>query len=470
MKKLLLVACVLLLASSVVLAGGIVTNTNQSAEYARMLNRNASTDVDAVYYNPAGLNMLQDGIHLYLSNQSIFQTREVKNSYTALNENKFKADVNAPLFPDVFAAYKSGKLAVSAGVTPIGGGGSANYKDGAPSFEVPFAAMVPTLTSMQVPGINGYQLDASFEGSSVYLGAQAAVSYKVNDMLSVGLGGRYVMANNTYKGHLKDIMLNTDAGTMPPGDYLRIVAQQLRQAGQTDLANQLEGYASQFDMSTADRIVDVKQTGNTFNGIISANLSPTRDINIGLRYETMGAMDVKNDTKESGGLKQFKADSSINKDIPAMFAGGISYRVLPQLKAMVDFNYYFNSGAGWSIENGNTTAEDDYEAGIGLEYSLNPKLLISAGYLYSKSGATKYYQEDISYSLSSNSVAVGAKYQVMPNLGVSLGVLNTFYMENSESIPAAEYVRSFGLGPATSVTQTYNKTSLDIAIGVSYSM
>ena len=40
----------LFICSSIV-SGQIVTNTNQSAQYMRMLTRNASTDIDAVYYN-----------------------------------------------------------------------------------------------------------------------------------------------------------------------------------------------------------------------------------------------------------------------------------------------------------------------------------------------------------------------------------------------------------------------------------
>ncbi|MCK7536356.1 MAG: hypothetical protein MZV63_37935 [Marinilabiliales bacterium] len=40
-------------------AGGIVTNTNQSAAWVRMFARDASTGIDAVYFNPAGLAKLR---------------------------------------------------------------------------------------------------------------------------------------------------------------------------------------------------------------------------------------------------------------------------------------------------------------------------------------------------------------------------------------------------------------------------
>ncbi|MBE0679684.1 MAG: aromatic hydrocarbon degradation protein, partial [Bacteroidales bacterium] len=63
MKKILTLFSALLVTGSL-LAGGLVTNTNQSAQYIRLLSRNASTDVDAVYYNPAGLTKLAPGFHL----------------------------------------------------------------------------------------------------------------------------------------------------------------------------------------------------------------------------------------------------------------------------------------------------------------------------------------------------------------------------------------------------------------------
>ncbi|MGC9364985.1 MAG: hypothetical protein ACP5FZ_10505, partial [Fidelibacterota bacterium] len=105
------------------MAGGIVTNTNQSAAYMRTLNRNASTDVDAVYYNPAGLTKLEEGLHLSLSNQSIWQTKTVTNSYPNLNNDEFVGDVSAPLFPNLYLAYKKGNVVISGGFEPIGGGG-----------------------------------------------------------------------------------------------------------------------------------------------------------------------------------------------------------------------------------------------------------------------------------------------------------------------------------------------------------
>jgi long-chain fatty acid transport protein len=188
-------------------AGGIMTNTNQSASFIRMPARDASLGIDAVYYNPAGLTRLGDGFHLSLNNQSIFQTRKINSSFALLNDGDYRGDVSAPLFPGVYAVYKTGRLAVSGGFMPVGGGGGAEYSRGLPSFENDFAA-VPMLVSGAGIPTTSYDADIFFEGSSVFYGGQLGVTYQLSEMIGVYGGIRYVAASNSYKGHLQNLMIN----------------------------------------------------------------------------------------------------------------------------------------------------------------------------------------------------------------------------------------------------------------------
>ena len=75
-----------------------------------------------------------------------------------------------------------------------------------PSFEVPASALPLLLTASGIP-TTAYSVDVAFDGSSTYLGGQAVVSYKINDMVSVAAGGRYFSATNENEGHL-DISIN----------------------------------------------------------------------------------------------------------------------------------------------------------------------------------------------------------------------------------------------------------------------
>lgn len=184
-----------------------MTNTNQSASYIRMVARDASLDVDAVYFNPAGLTLLDKGFHLGLNNQTIFQTRKIENPFLTLNKNEYTGKVSAPLFPSVYAVYNTGKLAISGGFMVIGGGGGAEYEKGLPSFETDYSLIPGLLTSQGIP-TNAYDVDIFFEGTSAFFGGQLGLSYKLSDIFSIYGGVRYVMANNTYKGYLKDLRIN----------------------------------------------------------------------------------------------------------------------------------------------------------------------------------------------------------------------------------------------------------------------
>jgi hypothetical protein len=209
MKKHLLLASVAMLLSATLIAGGIMTNSNQSAAYSRLLARNATLGIDGVYYNPAGLTKLSNGFHLSLNNQTIFQTKDVVNNYMYLHDTpstKFTGNVKAPVFPGVYAVYKMDKLAFSFGFNPVGGGGGAKYDKGLPSFEMGIADLVPSLKTSA--GVTQYQADINFEGTSVYFGYQFGVSYEVNPCFSVFAGLRSVSAKNTYKGSIANIMIN----------------------------------------------------------------------------------------------------------------------------------------------------------------------------------------------------------------------------------------------------------------------
>ncbi len=207
MKKIAVLIAGVFLLMNTAFAGGILTNTNQSAQFVRMLSRNASTDLDAVYFNPAGLTQMKNGFYFGLNNQTIFQNRTITNDFASLKNHEFKGETTVPAFPTAFAVYKLDKLAFSLGFGPNAGGGTAKYNKGLPSFEIPVSVIPKSLTASGIP-TNDYSAAISFEGSSVFWGAQLNGSYAINEIISVSAGVRMISAKNTYSGYLKDIMVN----------------------------------------------------------------------------------------------------------------------------------------------------------------------------------------------------------------------------------------------------------------------
>ena len=326
MKKALIVALsvlVLVTASSATL----VTNNNQSAIFLRLPSRAASLDLDAVYYNPAGLAVLKDGWHFSLNNQSIWQTKTVENDFPFLNAGTYDGEVKAPVFPGVYAAYKMGNLAFSFGFNPVAGGGSAEFATGLPSFEWQFSALPGMITGMGIPTTK-YSADIYFKGTSVYFGFQFNVSYALSETFSAAVGARYVSASNTYVGHIRSVSINP---TMPALGMTgsMITAKQFfttmqgyyTQIGNPVGAATMGAYAAQM----GDREVDAKQTASGFTPILSLDFHPMDNLNIALKYEFETKLEFTNETtKDDVGM--FPDGAKTRLDIPAFLSVGAQLR------------------------------------------------------------------------------------------------------------------------------------------------
>jgi long-chain fatty acid transport protein len=432
MKKSILLLTLVLCCIPMVL-GSIVTNTNQSAIYIRYLARGASTDIDAVYYNPAGTTKLSDGFHIAIHNQSLFQEKTVINAFPYLNDDTYIGEVKVPFFPTFFAVYKVSNLAISFGFGPNAGGGSADYATGLPSFEIPISA-VPLMLSMppyNLP-ITGYDADIAFKGTSIYYGFQLNVSYAVMDFISVGAGMRYISAINTYEGHIKNIMLNY-GGMMVPG--------------------------TTFDPQLGNKEVDAKQTGSGFTPILSLHLNPIDELNIGVRYELNTKLELENETTvDDTGL--FPNGGLTNNDIPAIFSVGAEYEVIPSLRVAATYNLFFDKNANWDgaelLVNNNT-----YDLGFGVELDVTENILISGGYLLTKMDVMDAYQTDMTHEISSQSIGFGGRIS-LGRLDVDLGGLFLMYDKDVKNILS---YASMGLG---SYQQSYERTTWGFTVGLGY--
>jgi long-chain fatty acid transport protein len=454
MRKLLTFIVAMSITGSL-LAGGLVTNTNQSAMFTRLQNRNASTSIDAVYFNPAGLTKLGDGFHASLNNQTIGQTKTVGNNYAYLTgtPRDFVGDVSAPIYPGVYVAYKTGKLAFSAGFNPIGGGGGAKYNTGLPSFEMPISDLKPLLTGMGLTTTQ-YTADIFFEGTSVYFGYQANVSYAINDMFSVALGGRYVTAKNTYNGHIKSIMINPLHPLINPTAALISAPAFFTTIGQPTYA-----------AMTSDREVDVEQTGSGFAPIISVNASPSEMLNISVRYEFQTKLELTTKVidNKSGGI--FTDGSKSIADMPAMLAIGIDYKPMEKLSVAATFNTYFDKNVDYDGSESldvNMIDNNFMEYGLGLEYSLSEKLRVSGGWIATNTGVNSNYQTDQRYSTNTNSFGAGFGFRISPKIDLNLGGQYTMYAEDSK-----DATHLLGTIPVP-YTETYNKSTWAVGIGLDF--
>ncbi len=447
----------LLLVSHVAFAGGILTNSNQSAQFIRMLSRGASTEIDAVYYNPAGLVHIPDGLTVALYNQTISQTKKIENTFPLLNQANYEGDVWVPVFPNFYAAYKKDKLAVSLGFGPNAGGGSADFTEGLPSFELPFAKMPPAISQLGVSA-NAYSADISFKGSSIYYGVQLGVSYAVTDQFSVSVGGRYIMAQNSYEGSIKNIKVNPGGQMMLASDFFLGLTQQLPE----NYHPMLQQYAAQ----TKDKVVDAEETGSAMTPIVGFNLTPSEKINIGFRYEGPTELELETETTQDD-VGMFPDGQVRRNDIPRIYMLGIDYKLLSNLTLSGSGTFYFDKEAQWESntlprDRQTYVKNDTWELAFGAEYDLTSALAVSAGYNRTEINVKDEFQSGMSHNLSSDTIGLGGRYWLGSRLAIDLGFVYSLYEPYTEE--------SVDGDTGVSYEQTYDRDNWDVAVGFSFTL
>lgn len=404
LRSLVLVA---LVSPSVAFAGGIVTNANQSAAYIRMLARDASTSIDAVYFNPAGVTKLNNGFHISITNQSIFQKKTIENKYPFLNEAKYVGDVAAPLFPSIHAVYKKDKWALGFSFHPNGGGGTAQYDTGLPSFETQISS-IPTMLTMQGINTTTYSADIAFDGNSVFWGTQLNASYAINDMISIAAGVRMIYAVNNYNGHIRNIMINPNYpafGAQFNGGM--VPASQFFTAGNATLSALASG-ANQYYTGLAP-IVD----GGGGTTLLSNGTS------VGLTAEQIGQIQtIIAAAGQNPASMDIATAQQVLGDAAPVFSGkadAMAQNANNTADKKVDAK---QTGMGWTpIIGANLTFGE--KLNIGLRYEFKTKLEMEND---TKTDNTGMFPDGATFNNDIPAIlSVGINYRILPELRASLG-------------------------------------------------
>jgi len=415
MKKnlILLFLCIFLLGGAwVIFPGSVDHNSNFSPGYVRTFNRNAVTDsTDAAVYNPAGVTKLDDGLYVSVNNQFIF-----KNYSHETASDTYAAKNPTPLLPSIFTVFKKNRWGAFATFTVPAGGGSLKYKDGVVDLNEN-----PKLPTLDQYGPSGDLFSAYYAGT---LGG----AFAINDMISIALAGRYIYCKRT-------ILSETETPVAALGNVTELM--------------------------------DTESTSSGFGAVIGLNITPLSGLNIGIRYETITKLEWEYDKVEGPiatlppptGLGLAEGDK-YDRDLPSLLGLGVSYQLIPELRADASFNYYFTKQADWDGD------EDDhkngFEIGAAAEYSILPNLKASVGFLYTNQGADKDSYEYLNPALDAISVCGGALYEVMPDLNLELGISGSFYLkDNGFSDPDLS-------DPFPPIDVDLKKTVLNIALGASY--
>lgn len=427
MKK--IVAAIALFTMTMVnaLAGGILTNTNQSIDFLRNPARDAAIGLDGVYSNPAGVVFMPEGFHLGINWQFAHQTRTIESTNPVFqtgrknNQNSptkvFEGVANAPIIPSIQVAYNMEHWSLQANLSVPGGGGACEFDDGLGSFE----SVVGNIATMLKPfGAQGYDMDGYMKGRQYYYGVQIGAACKVIPNLSLYGGLRMVYGDATYKAKISNIQVKTANGYIDFGSYL----QNVTAAGYGDKVAPLQKYADGVNLLC-------NQDGVGFAPIIGIDYK-LKNFNFAAKYEFRTQIRMKNESTVNeasaiDAVNKYRDGESVNEDMPALLAVGVQYTPIDIVRINAGWHYYFDKDASWYGNAQDKLSHNSYEFLLGAEWDTTDKLTFSAGGQLTRYGNTDEYINDMSFVVNSYSIGFGFSYQLSPKVAVKAGYFQTYY-------------------------------------------
>ncbi|MDO5461745.1 MAG: TonB-dependent receptor [Bacteroidales bacterium] len=418
-------------------AGGLLTNTNQSAAFVRNPMRYASLETDAIYFNPAGTAFFKEGWAFSANWQMIWQDRDVTS---LLDKKTYKGEVYVPCMPTLMAAYKTGDWTFSGFFGIPGGGGKCEFNNGLPMLNNMVNGMFAQgLQGMGLNGVGGYTTESAFQSTQYMFSLQLGAAYKINENLSVYGGVRANYTNASYEGTI----------TTSFKDGITI-------GGNPIAATPAAPYEQAILAAAPKLAVDMTQSGLAFAPIVGIDYK-VGNFNFAAKYEFRAVTTVENDTEGAPAqLPTFADGVTFRSDAPALLSLAGSWQVCPRLQVMAGWNYYFDKDAKVESllggDNNKNLDDNTYELLAGVEFKLTDKWLLSAGIQYSNFGITDKYTSDLSFINDSFMTGVGAKYSINEQWDINFGACYANYAHDVNRRMGSDYMR-----------KTYN-----VAVGVDF--
>jgi long-chain fatty acid transport protein len=424
-------------------------NKNQSVEFLQDLNRNASTDADAAFHNPAGLAFLPaDGLYLGGGNQIILEDRSIQENsplLQAYGPSKYDGNIGVWAFPTIQAVYHKSDLSIFAHGGPLGGGGKGTFDQGLPQFDnmiLMFANKVGSNVKSAVDqgyqqafGDTGmhvtdgsspqlvYKRNLSFTGDEFTYGGTFGAAYRILPTLSASAAYRFSYARNAYKGTAK----------IAPGQ-LGVVYQGSKGAPALGVSG-----ASVDDTITAkanqaisaiwkDVDVDVVSTGVAHSVVLGLDFKPDDIWNIGVRFEWNGDLVLENKTSALVApdglvpyLSAYADGAKTNITEPMILAGGVSWKGVQNLTLESSWTYGFYK----NVDRGGLEAyyHNSIFGGLGARYKVTKDLETSLGYAYDWAYKDDAARTETDFDMPTHFLSAGLSYQATPRLKIDGGVM-----------------------------------------------
>ena len=460
MKKIVLSLIVFTMTTVSAVAGGILTNTNQSVLFLKNPARDAAIGLDGVYSNPAGVVFMPEGFHVAFNWQYAHQTRTItstnpvfalgkKNNGNATKE--FEGVADAPIIPSLQGAYNKGKWSIQFNLSVPGGGGSCEFADGLGSFESVVGSIAHQLQPL---GAQGYDMEGFMKGRQYYYGIQLGAAYKIYPELSVYGGLRLLYGDATYKAKISNIQVKTEGGYVDFADFLQyssttvnnaldlvnagiaqyeaagapvpaeLLAQQAQLESSKGSLTQLQKYAQGVNLLS-------NQDGVGIAPVIGVNYKVS-NFNFAAKYEFNTKIRMKNEStvneaSEIAAVNRFRDGEKVNEDSPALLTVGAQWKPIDVVSLNVGWHHYFDKDANWYNNTQDLLRHNTNEFLAGVEWDVTDRLNVSCGGQLTRYGLDDAYMNDMSFVVNSYSIGLGFSYKVKPNITLSAAYFQTNY-------------------------------------------
>ncbi len=419
-------------ATTTAMAGGILTNTNQSIDFLRNPARDAAIGLDGVYSNPAGVAFLPEGFHLGLNWQYAHQTRTItttnpdfqqggKNNDQSTKE--FEGVADAPCIPSIQAAWNTGDWSLQFNFSVPGGGGKCEFADGLGSFESVVAGIRRQLEPF---GAERYNMDGYMQGRQYYFGFQVGSAYKINDNLSVYGGLRLLYGTATYRARISNIQVKVAGnGYVDFGSYLQSITPLATAAGIGDKVASLQKYSQGVNLLCNQTSVGVAP-------VVGIDYKLNEHLNFAAKYEFKTQIRMENEStvfeaSEIAAVNKFRDGEKVNEDQPSLLTVGVQYSPVDPVRLNIGYHHYFDKDASWYGNTQKLLDHDTNEFLAGAEWDVNDKYTFSLGGQLTRYGLSDAFMNDMSFVVNSYSVGFGTNYRLNDKVTLKFAYFQTNY-------------------------------------------
>jgi hypothetical protein len=410
-----------------------------------------------VYYNPAGLVKLGDGLYLQIADQ--MGMKKFAHRYRPYNR-EYSDKVFIPLIPNGAVVYKKDRAAIFGSMDVPAGGGEISVEDkyvGIPMATTGFSHKLQAL-GVGVVGLDAASHSLSFTGANItklwaknlWSRMTAGGSFLLTDSLAFTGGIRLAQMFDWRKG-----WANFTQGGIPTFVRGQVLDQYTRLTG--------------------------------FNGFFGTMFIPTESVKITALYNTEN---VARGTMIDYGYKNFLPEkyrkSAAEKSLPAYVAVGLAVKPAEIVEVQVSFDYVFSGevklGSGYTpnltthsldytaypyavydtlvgVAKGyylNKKQKDQMRLGVGFEFFLG-KLKPSIGFsLITPNTRSTVWNQDmlVKPELFEFAVGLGLQYAITDNMSIDIAAAKHFYRQEKYGFGLARLSRditNFGLGLTTKI-------------------